>query len=52
VALLTAWLPDWLANQLPVRWALAAGIATDGAPGLDPETLREQAIDTLLGGVR
>jgi capsular exopolysaccharide synthesis family protein len=52
VALLAAWLPDWLANQLPVRWALAAGIATDGAPGLDPETLREQAIDTLLGGVR
>jgi uncharacterized protein involved in exopolysaccharide biosynthesis len=52
VALLAAWLPDWLADQLPVRWALAAGIATDGAPGFDPETLREQAIDMLRGGVR
>ena len=35
VALLAAWLPDWVADQLPVRWALAAGIATE-APGARP----------------
>ena len=52
VALLAGWLPNWLADQLPVRWALAAGIATDGAPGLDSDALREQVIDTLQSGVR
>jgi polysaccharide biosynthesis transport protein len=52
LALLADWLPDWLSDQLPVRWALAAGIATDDVLGLIPEARREQAIDTLRDGVR
>jgi succinoglycan biosynthesis transport protein ExoP len=49
---LARWLPDWLAYQLPGRWALAAGIAIGGAQGLDPDVLREQAIDALQGDVK
>ena len=52
VAFLAEWLPGWLADQLPVRWALAAGIVTGGELGPAPDTLRAQAIDTLRGGVR
>ncbi|HEX6111054.1 MAG TPA: GumC family protein, partial [Geminicoccaceae bacterium] len=52
VALLAGWLPGWVAEQLPVRWALAAGIATGGEIALDRDAWREQAIDTLRGGVR
>jgi capsular exopolysaccharide synthesis family protein len=50
VALLAGSLPDWLADQLPWRWAAAAGIATGGAP--EPDALREQAIDALQGAVK
>jgi capsular exopolysaccharide synthesis family protein len=52
VALLAGWLPGWLADQLPVRWALAAGLATEETLGLAPDDRREQAIDTLRGDVR
>jgi capsular exopolysaccharide synthesis family protein len=51
VALLAGWLPVWMADQLPARWALAAGI-TAGAQGPDPEALREQAVDALQDGVK
>jgi polysaccharide biosynthesis transport protein len=52
VALLAGWLPEWMADQLPVRWAVAAGITTDGPPGLDPDVLREQAIEALRGDIK
>jgi polysaccharide biosynthesis transport protein len=52
VASLAGWLPDWMADQLPGRWAMAAGIATDATPGLDPDTLRERAIDALQGNLK
>jgi capsular exopolysaccharide synthesis family protein len=52
VALLAGWLPDWLAEQLPWRWAVAAGITANGALALDPDLLREQAIDALQGAVK
>jgi polysaccharide biosynthesis transport protein len=52
VGLLAGWLPEWIAHQLPGRWAMAAGITTDGAHGSDPEMLREQAVDALQGKVK
>jgi capsular exopolysaccharide synthesis family protein len=52
VALLAGWLPDWMADQLPVRWASATGITSGGAQGLEPELLREQAIDALQGDLK
>ena len=52
VGLLVEWLPAWVARQLPGRWAMAAGIATDGAHGSDSAMLREQAVDALQGRVK
>ena len=52
VALLGGWLPDWIAGQLPPRWALAAGIATAGTLAPDPHLVREEAIDALQGHIR
>ena len=52
VALLAGWLPEWMADQLPGRWALAAGIGTDGTPGLEADWRREQAIEALQRGVK
>jgi exopolysaccharide transport family protein len=51
VAILAGWLPDWLADQLPWRWAVAAGITTDGVAALDRDLQREQAIDALQEAV-
>lgn len=52
VGFFAGWLPDWIAAQLPPRWALAAGIATAGTLELDPQMRREQAIDALQGDIR
>ena len=52
IALLAAWLPDWMADALSGRFAVAAGITTNGARGLDPDVLREQAIDALQGDLK
>lgn len=49
-ALVGRWLPDWLGDQLPLRWALAAGIAE--LPDAGPEAWREQAIDALRENVK
>jgi polysaccharide biosynthesis transport protein len=52
VGFLAGWLPRWIGDQLPWRWAVAAGLTTNGALRLDPDLLREQAIDTLQGDVK
>ena len=52
VALLAGWLPDWMADQLPWRWAVAAGITIDGVLELEPDMLRDQAIDALQGDLK
>ena len=52
VGLLAGWLPEWMAGQLPGRFAVAAGISTEGAQGPDPDLLREQAIDALQGDLK
>jgi succinoglycan biosynthesis transport protein ExoP len=52
VGFLAGWLPGWMADQLPWRWAVAAGITTNGALALAPDVLREQAIDALQGAVK
>jgi polysaccharide biosynthesis transport protein len=51
VAFLAGWLPEWMADQLPERFAIAAGVST-GALRRDPEVRRAQAIDVLQGGVK
>jgi succinoglycan biosynthesis transport protein ExoP len=51
VAFLAGWLPDWMADQLPERFALAAGV-TAGALRPDPDVRRAHAIDALQGGVK
>ena len=50
--MLAGLLPDWLADQLPWRWAAAAGITGNRAQGLGPAALREQAIDALRSDVK
>ena len=50
VGLLAGWLPDWVAGRLPVRWAVAAGIATDATSGRD--VLRDRAINGLQDDVK
>ena len=50
--LLASWLPDWIIDQLPWRWAMAAGVTPGGAQGLDPELLRERAINALQGHLK
>jgi capsular exopolysaccharide synthesis family protein len=52
LGLLTGWLPDWIADQLPWRWAMAAGITRDGAAARDPDLRRDQAIDLLQDDVK
>jgi polysaccharide biosynthesis transport protein len=52
VGFLAGWLPGWMADQLPWRWAVAAGITTTGVLEIDPDVLREQAIDALQGAVK
>jgi succinoglycan biosynthesis transport protein ExoP len=52
VGLLAGWLPDWRADRLPVRWAVAAGITPDPTRGPDRDVLRDQAIDQLQGDVK
>jgi capsular exopolysaccharide synthesis family protein len=49
---LAGWLPDWMADRLPVRWAMAAGITTHGARGVDPDMLRDWAIERLRSDVK
>ncbi|HSA82805.1 MAG TPA: polysaccharide biosynthesis tyrosine autokinase [Geminicoccaceae bacterium] len=51
VPFLVGWLPDWVADQLPWRWAVAAGITTGDAE-VDRDLLRERAIDALQGAVK
>jgi polysaccharide biosynthesis transport protein len=50
VGLLAGWLPDWMAGRMPVRWAVAAGIATDATSGRD--VLRDRAINGLQDDVK
>jgi polysaccharide biosynthesis transport protein len=50
VGLLAGWLPDWVAVRLPVRWAVAAGIATDATSERD--VLRDQTINGLQDDVK
>jgi polysaccharide biosynthesis transport protein len=52
VGVLAGWLPDWVADRLPVRWAVAAGITTDPTRGFDRDVLRDGAIDRLQGDVK
>jgi polysaccharide biosynthesis transport protein len=51
VAFLAGWLPDWMADQLPERFAVAAGVAAD-APRADPDVRRAQAVDALQRAVK
>jgi capsular exopolysaccharide synthesis family protein len=52
LGLLSAWLPGWIADQLPWRWAMAAGLTVDGIAARDAELLRDQAIDALQNEVK
>ena len=52
VGVLAGWLPNLLADRLPVRWAVAAGITTDPTRGFDRDVLRDGAIDRLQGDVK
>ena len=52
VALLAGLLPDWMTDRLPGRFAVAAGITSEGASERAPDRRRDRAIDALQGDLK